>query len=99
MAEFRNRPLDGSPYTFVWIDALMQKVREGGRVVNVACLLAVGAPLWIGAVSGVGESGAVSFASCVPSTADVILWDRACRLVRAWTDPTTGHVAEALSVA
>jgi putative transposase len=42
VAQFRNRPLDGSPYTFVWIDALMQKVREGGRVVNVACLVAVG---------------------------------------------------------
>lgn len=42
VAEFRNRPLDGSPYTFVWLDALMQKVREGGRVVNVACLVAVG---------------------------------------------------------
>jgi len=42
VAEFRNRPLDGSPYTFVWIDALMQKVREGGRVINIACLVAVG---------------------------------------------------------
>lgn len=42
VAQFRNRPLDGSPYTFVWIDALMQKVREGGRVVNVACMVAVG---------------------------------------------------------
>ena len=41
VAEFRNRPLDGSPYTFVWIDALMQRVREGGRVVNIACLVAV----------------------------------------------------------
>lgn len=42
VAEFRNRPLDGSPYTFVWVDALMVKVREGGRVLNVACLVAVG---------------------------------------------------------
>ena len=42
VAEFRNRPLDGSPYTFGWIDALMQKVREGGRVINIACLVAVG---------------------------------------------------------
>ena len=32
---FRNRPLDAGPYTFVWIDALTQKVREGGRTVNV----------------------------------------------------------------
>lgn len=24
--QFRSRPLDGGPYTFVWIDALTQKV-------------------------------------------------------------------------
>ncbi|MCJ7780900.1 MAG: IS256 family transposase [Acidimicrobiia bacterium] len=40
--EFRNRPLDGGPYTYVWADALAIKVREGGRIVNVACLVAVG---------------------------------------------------------
>src|SRR5206468_10995347 len=39
---FRNRPLDGGPYTYVWLDALTQKVREGGRIVNVACVVAVG---------------------------------------------------------
>jgi transposase-like protein len=42
VAEFRNRPLDHGPYTFVWVDALTQKVREGGRVVNVHALVAVG---------------------------------------------------------
>lgn len=42
VAEFRHRPLDSGPYTFVWLDALTQKVREGGRVVNIACLVAVG---------------------------------------------------------
>jgi putative transposase len=40
--DFRNRPLDRGPYTYVWADALFLKVREGGRVVNVALLLAVG---------------------------------------------------------
>ena len=40
--EFRNRPLDAGPYTYVWADALTQKVREGGRIVNVAALVAVG---------------------------------------------------------
>jgi len=39
---FRSRRLDGGPYTFVWIDALTQKVREGGRSVNVHCLIATG---------------------------------------------------------
>ena len=39
---FRNRPLDAGPYTFVWMDALTIKVREGGRTVNVHALIAVG---------------------------------------------------------
>ena len=39
---FRSRPLDAGPYTFVAADALTQKVREGGRVVTVHALLAVG---------------------------------------------------------
>ncbi len=39
---FRNRPLDAGPYTYIWLDALTQKVREGGRIVNVACVIATG---------------------------------------------------------
>jgi putative transposase len=39
---FRTRPLDAGPYTFVAADALVLKVREGGRVVNVHALLACG---------------------------------------------------------
>jgi putative transposase len=42
VAEFRSRPLDAGPYAFVWIDALTQKVREGGRTVNVHALIATG---------------------------------------------------------
>ncbi|MGW0199412.1 IS256 family transposase [Nonomuraea sp. NPDC003201] len=42
VSEFRDRPLDAGPYTFVWIDALTQKVREGGRTVNVHALVATG---------------------------------------------------------
>lgn len=40
VADFRHRPLDQGPYTYLWADALTMKVREGGRVVNVACLIA-----------------------------------------------------------
>jgi putative transposase len=40
--QFRNRPLDAGPYTYVWMDALTQKVREGGRVVQVAVVIANG---------------------------------------------------------
>jgi transposase-like protein len=39
---FRTRPLDAGPYTFVAADALVLKVREGGRVVNVHALVATG---------------------------------------------------------
>ena len=39
---FRSRPLDAGPYTFVAADALVLKVRENGRVVNVHALVAVG---------------------------------------------------------
>lgn len=38
---FRERPLTG-PYKYVWLDALFVKCREDGRIVNVACLVAVG---------------------------------------------------------
>jgi len=39
---FRTRPLDAGPYTFMAADALVLKVREQGRVVNVHALIAVG---------------------------------------------------------
>src|SRR6476660_2511885 len=42
VAAFRTRPLDEGPYTFVAADALMMKVREGGRVVKVAVMVATG---------------------------------------------------------
>jgi transposase-like protein len=42
VAAFRNRPLEAGPYTFVWVDALTQKVREGGRTVIVHALVATG---------------------------------------------------------
>ena len=42
VTEFRNRPLDNGPYTYVWMDALTQKVREGGRIINVAVVTATG---------------------------------------------------------
>jgi transposase-like protein len=39
---FRTRPLGDGPYTFVTADALTMKVREGGRVVKVAVMVATG---------------------------------------------------------
>ncbi|MGH3610899.1 MAG: IS256 family transposase, partial [Pseudonocardiaceae bacterium] len=43
VAEFRERPLDAGPYRYLWIDALTQRVREGGRVVNVSAVIATAA--------------------------------------------------------
>ena len=44
IASRRSAPglLDAGPYTFMAADALVLKVREAGRVVNVHALIAVG---------------------------------------------------------
>jgi len=38
--EFRHRPLESGPYPFLWLDAVTQRCREGGRVVNVVAVVA-----------------------------------------------------------
>ena len=40
--EFRNRPLTSDHYPVLWVDALYEKVRYGGRVVSMAILLVCG---------------------------------------------------------
>ena len=40
VAAFRSRPLDDGSYPYLWVDALAIRVREGGRVVKVACIVA-----------------------------------------------------------
>ena len=42
VADFRNRPLDAGPYSYVWVDALTQRCRDGGRIVNVVTAIATG---------------------------------------------------------
>ena len=37
---FLGRPLDGGLYPYLWLDALTQKVREAGRIVNVSVVVA-----------------------------------------------------------
>jgi putative transposase len=39
---FRNRALVGETYPYLWLDATYVKVRDGGRVVNMAALVATG---------------------------------------------------------
>ena len=40
--DFRCRPLSTHKYPYLWVDALVHKRREGGRIVNVATVVAVG---------------------------------------------------------
>jgi putative transposase len=42
VAAFRSRPLDAGPYPYLWLDALTVRVREGGRIVRCACVVATG---------------------------------------------------------
>ena len=42
VASFRSRPLDGGPYRHLQADALALKVREAGRIVQAAALVATG---------------------------------------------------------
>lgn len=41
VAEFLNRPIEGA-WPYVWIDATYVKTRQGGRVISVATIVAVG---------------------------------------------------------
>ena len=45
---FMGRPLGAGPYPYLWLDALTQKVREAGRIVNVSVVVAT-------AVNGEGK--------------------------------------------
>src|SRR6476659_6790001 len=67
---FRTRPLDAGPYTFVAADALVLKVREAGRVVNVHALIAIG-------VSAGGFVAAVSY-PLAPEINNVLFCGSAC---------------------
>jgi putative transposase len=40
VAAFRARPLDAGPYPYLWLDALAIRVREQGRIVRCACVVA-----------------------------------------------------------
>ena len=65
VAEFKERPLDRGPYRYLWIDALTQRVREGGRVVNVSVVIAT-------AVNAEGYREIVGFD--IVTTEDTAAW-------------------------
>ena len=43
LAAFRERRLEGTRYPYLWLDAHYEKVRDGGRIVNAAFLIAIAA--------------------------------------------------------
>ncbi len=65
VTEFKERPLDQGPYRYLWIDALTQRVREGGRVVNVSAVIAT-------AVNAEGRREIVGFD--IATTEDTAAW-------------------------
>jgi len=65
VAQFKERPLDRGPYRYLWIDALTQRVREGGRVVNVAAVIAT-------AVNNEGTREIIGFE--IATTEDTAAW-------------------------
>jgi transposase-like protein len=40
VGSFLGRPLHGGPYRYLWLDALTQRVREGGRIAQVSVVVA-----------------------------------------------------------
>jgi transposase-like protein len=56
VSEFKERPLEQGPYRYLWIDALTQRVREGGRVVNVSAVIATAVNVEVGARSSASTS-------------------------------------------
>ncbi len=68
VADIRNRPLDRGPYAFVWVDARPQKVRDGGRTIDMDALIATGVNpdgrreiLGVDVVAGPGDVGWLRF--------------------------------------
>jgi putative transposase len=65
VSEFKERPLTEGPYRYLWIDALTQRVREGGRVVNISAVIAT-------AVNAEGRREIIGFE--IATTEDTAAW-------------------------
>ena len=84
VAEFRDRRLDSGPYRYVWIDVLTQKVREGGRVVNVSAVVAT-------AVNVEGRREIIGFDVVTSETTEgwtTFLRSLVARGLSSWSFPT-----------
>jgi len=70
---FQERPLEAC-YPYVWLDATAVKVREGGRVVNMALVIAIG-------VRETGEREVLGFA--LGASEDEAFWHEFLRSLKA----------------
>ncbi|MGA2284630.1 MAG: IS256 family transposase [Candidatus Dormibacteria bacterium] len=69
LAAFRERPLDDAAYPYVWFDATHHKVRQAGRIVSQATVIAVGVretgeKSVLGLMSGAAETEAFWLEFC-----------------------------------
>ena len=74
---FMGRPLDAGPYPYLLLDALTQKVREAGRIVNVSVVVATasGKSLgWTWVPVKTAPSGWPSYARCPPAASAGWSW-------------------------
>ena len=69
LGAFRDRPLDDAAYPYVWFDATHHKVRQAGRIVSQATVIAVGVretgeKSVLGLMSGAAETEAFWLEFC-----------------------------------
>ena len=69
LVAFRERPLDDAAYPYVWFDATHHKVRQDGRIISQATVIAVGVretgeKSVLGLMSGASETGAFWLEFC-----------------------------------
>jgi putative transposase len=69
LTAFRDRPLDDAAYPYVWFDATHHKVRQAGRIVSQATVIAVGVretgeKSVLGLMSGAAETEAFWLEFC-----------------------------------
>ena len=69
---FLGSPLDAGPYPYLWLDALTQKVREDGRIVNVSVVVAT-------AVNGEGKRCWQPAKVAHFETREIMGWMEVCR--------------------
>ena len=84
--DFRTRPLDGAPYPYLVLDALVVKCREGGRTVNACVVHAVGVNR-----DGFRESlglDVVTQRTAPPGSPSCARWSRAGSQASAWSRAT-----------